>query len=80
MGCLGVFYRRCLRTFLGVSRSTRNEVLYVLSGRGPLHLSLAVFHFVVHADEHPGLLGSVAAWVRGLDSERLRSRLFLGAA
>ena len=81
MGHLGVFYRHFLRTLLGVSRSTRNEVLYVLSGRGPLQLYLvkAVFRFVLHADEHPGLLGSVAAWVRGLDSERLRSGLFLGA-
>ena len=82
MGRLGVFYRCCLRTLLGVSRSTRNEVLYVISGRGPLQLYLAgaVFRFVLHADEHPGLLGSVATWVRGLDSERLRSGLFLGVA
>ena len=63
MGRLGVFYRRCLRTLLGVSRSIRNEVLYVLSGRGPLqpYLAKAVFCFVLHADKHPGLLGLVAA-------------------
>ena len=82
MGWLGVFYRRCLRTLLGVSQSTRNEVLYVLSGWGPLQLYLAkaVFCFVLHADEQPGLLGLVAAWVRGLDYKRLWSALFLGAA
>ena len=82
MGRLGVFYRHCLRTLLGVSRSTRNEVSYVLSGCGPLQLYLAkaVFHFVLHADKHPGLLGTVAPWVRGLDSERLRLGLFLGVA
>ena len=73
MGGLGVFYRRCLRTFLGVSRSTRNEVLSVLSGRGPLQLYLAtaVFCFLLHADKHPSLLGLVAAWVCGLDSKWL---------
>ena len=82
MGGLGVFYRCCLRILLGMSRSTRNEVLYVLSGRSPLQLYLAkaVFCFVLHVDKHPGLLGSVAAWVHGLDSERLWSGLFLGAA
>ena len=82
MGRMGVFYRRCLRSLLGVSRSTRNEVLYVLSGRGPLQLYLAkaVFRFVVHADRHEGLLGTVAAWVRGLESPRLREGLFLASA
>ena len=82
MGGLGVFYRQCLRTLLGVSWSTRNEVLYVLSGHGPLqlYLSKAVFCFVLHANEHPGLLGTVAAWDHGLDFERLWSGLFLGAA
>ena len=68
MGHMGVFYRRCLRSLLGLSRNTCNEVLYVLSGRGPLQLYLAkaVFRFVIHAESHPGLLGTVAAWVCGL--------------
>ena len=82
MDHLGVFYRRCLCTLLGVSTyNTHNGVLYVLSGRGPLqiHLAKALFRLVLHTDEHPGLLGSVAAWVCGLDSERLWSGLFLGA-
>ena len=81
MGRLGVFYRRCLRTLLGVSWSTRNEVFYVISGHGPLQIYLAKagFCFVLHWDEHPGLLGSVAAWVCGLDSECLWSGLSLGA-
>ena len=82
MGWLGVFYRCCLRTLLGVSRSTCNELLYVLSGQGPLQLYLAkaVFCFVLHVDKNPGLLGSVAAWVHSLDSKQLWSGLFLGAA
>ena len=82
MGRMGVFYRRCLRSLLGLSRHTRNEVLYVLSGRGPLHLYLAkaVFRFVVHADSHTGLMGTVAAWARGLESRRLRDGLYLAAA
>ena len=82
MGGLGVFYRCCLHTLLGVSCSTHNQVLYVLSGHGPLQLYLAeaVFHFVLHADKHPGLLETVAAWVHGLDSERLWSGLFMGVA
>ena len=82
MGQLGVFYRHCLRTLLGVSWSTRNEKFYVTSGHDPLQLYLAktVFCFVLHADKHPSLLGLVAAWVRGLDSEQLWSRLFLGTA
>ena len=82
MGCMGVFYRRCLWSLLGLSRNTRNKVLYVLSGRGPLQLYLAkaVFCFVVHAESHPGLLGTVAAWVCGLESRRLRDGLYLTAA
>ena len=82
MGGLKVFYRRYLHTLLGVSHSTHSKVLYVLSGRGPLQLYLAktVFCFVLHTDAHPGLLGTVAAWVCGLDSERLHSGLYLGAA
>ena len=70
MGCMGVFYRRCLRSLLGFSRNTHNQVLYVLSGRRPLQLYLAkaVFCFVIHAESHTGLLGMVAAWVCGLES------------
>lgn len=81
-GLVRVFYKCCIRTLFGVSRATHNEVLYGLSGRGPLQLYLAraVFRFVLHSDEHPSLLGSVAAWVRSLDSERVRSGLFLGPA
>ena len=80
MGQLGVFYRRCLHTLLGVSQSTCKEVLYVLSGCGPLQLYLAkaAFCFVLHVDKHPALLGSLAAWVCGLDSKCLQSGLFLG--
>ena len=82
MGCMGVFYRRCLRSLLGLSWNTRNKVLYVLSGRGPLQLYLAkaVFCFVIHAESHPGLLGTVAAWVRGLESQRLRNGLYHAVA
>ena len=36
MGAFGVFHRRCLQALMGVSRSLRNDVLYVVSGRGPL--------------------------------------------
>ena len=36
MGSLGVFYRRCLRSIMGLAASTRNEIVYVLSGRAPL--------------------------------------------
>ena len=81
MGCMGVFYRRCLRSLLGTLRNTCNKVLYVLSGRGPLQLYLAkvVFRFVIHAKSHPGLLGMVAAWVCGLESRCLRNGLFLMA-
>ena len=35
MGSLGVFYR-CLRSIMGLATSTRNEIVYVLSGRAPL--------------------------------------------
>ena len=82
MGCMGVFYRRCLRSLLGLSRNMCNEVLYVLSGHGPLHLYLAkaVFRFVIHAELHTGLLWTVAAWVRGLESRCLRDGLYLAAA
>ena len=70
MGRMGVFYRRCLRSLLGLSWNTCNEVLYVLSGHGSLQLYLAkaVFRFVIHAESHTGLLGMVAAWVHGLES------------
>ena len=63
MGCMGVFYRRCLRSLLGLSWNTRNEVLYILSGRRPLQLYLAkaAFRFVIHAESHTGLLGMVVA-------------------
>ena len=82
MGQLGVFYRHYLRDLLGVSWSIRNEVLYVITGCGPLqiYLAKAVFCFVLHADEHPGLLGLVAAWICSLDFKRLWSRIFFGAA
>ena len=36
MGSLGVFYRHCLRSIMGLATSTRNEIVYVLSGRAPL--------------------------------------------
>ena len=32
------------------------------------YLAKAVFHFVIHAESHTGLLGMVVAWVRGLES------------
>ena len=82
MGRMGVFYRRCLWSLLGVSRNTHNEVLYVLSGRGllQLYLAKAVFRFVIHVELHSGLLGTVAAWVRGLESRRLRDGLYLATA
>ena len=35
-GELGTFYRSCLRALLNVIRTTRNSVLYVLSGKPPL--------------------------------------------
>ena len=41
---------------------------------------LRLFFVLLHADKHPGLLETVAAWVHGLDSEHLWSGLFLGAA
>ena len=82
MGRMGVFYRRCLRSLLGLSRNTRNKVLYVLSGHGPLQLyfAKAVFCFVIHTESHTGLLGMVAAWVRGLESQCLHDGLYLAAA
>ena len=82
MGRMGVFYCRCLRSLLGLLWNTRNKVLYVLSGRGPLQLYLAkaLFRFVIHAESHNGLLGMVAAWVHGLESRRLRDGLYLAAA
>ena len=82
MGRMGVFYRRCLRSLLGISWNTRNEVLYVLSGRGSLQLYLAkaVFRFVIHTELHTGLLGTAVAWVCGLESRRLRDGLYLTAA
>lgn len=37
-GAFGVFYRRCLRSLLGVGSTLRNEIVFVLSGRFPLEL------------------------------------------
>ena len=37
-GALGVFYRSCLRSLLGVSRDLRTEILFVLSARVPLRI------------------------------------------
>ena len=37
-GALGVFYRGCLRSLLGVSRDLRTEILYVLAARVPLRV------------------------------------------
>ena len=39
-GGFGVFYRRCLRSLLGLPRTVRNEILYVISGRPPLQLPM----------------------------------------
>ena len=36
MDFFGVFHRRCLRALMGVSRLLRNDILYVINGRGPL--------------------------------------------
>ena len=36
MGSFGVFHRCCFRALMGVSRLLRNDVLYVVSGQGPL--------------------------------------------
>ena len=38
---LGIFYRRCLRTLLGVGSHVRNEVVYALTGRLPVHVHLS---------------------------------------
>lgn len=64
MGKLGVFYRRCLRVLMGVSFSTRNEVLYVLSGRPPLQLPLGemVFRYVASHEGSDRLVSRVARW------------------
>ena len=37
---LGTFYRHCLRTLLGVGPQVRNEVVYALTGRLPVHVHL----------------------------------------
>ena len=37
-GALGVFYRSCLWSLLGVSRDLHTEILFVLSARVPLRV------------------------------------------
>lgn len=64
MGAFGVFYRRCLRTMMGLSFSTRNEILYVLSGRPPLQLPLGemVFRYVASHADSDRLVSRVVRW------------------
>ena len=40
-GCMGAFYRGCLRSLLDVGREVRNAVLYVLCAKPPLHVYVA---------------------------------------
>ena len=77
-GKLGLFYRRSLRTLLGVS-NLRNEVVYVLSGRFPLQLYIAkyLWRYRRSLEESPRLAGVVARWVWRLDSSFVANRLSL---
>ena len=52
---LGLFYRRCLRTLLGVGPHVRNEVVYALTGRLPVHvhLSKALLRYARSLAAHP---------------------------
>ena len=68
-GSLGTFYRRALRTLLGVGR-VRNEVLYVLSGCLPLqvYIAKAMWRYArgLIASDH--LAARMARWAWGLEA------------
>ena len=52
---LGSFYRHCLRTLLGVGPQVRNEVVYALTGRLPVHVHLeeALLRYARSFSTHP---------------------------
>ena len=60
---LGAFYRGALRTLLGVGR-IRNEIVYILSGRFLLQVSVAkaMWRFERSLREGDRLVGTVARW------------------
>ena len=69
-GALGVFYRSCLRSVMGVSRDLRSEILYVLTARLPLRLLLAksVLQYVGTWTSHPRLVSRVVERATSVDS------------
>ena len=83
-GPFGVFYRRCLRSLMGLPHTLRNEVLYILSGRPPLQLPLGrmVWRFVqsMGGQPSPRLVTRLYGWVTGLDLTSYHHRLSICAA
>ena len=83
-GPFGVFYRRCLRSLMGLPHTLRNEILYVLSGRPPLQLPLGrmVWRFVqsMGGQPSPRLVTRLYGWVTGLDLTSYHHRLSICAA
>ena len=70
---LGIFYRRCLRTLLGVGSHVRNEVVYALTGRLPVHvhLSKALLQYARSLAAHPRRATNIYQWAQVLGFEIL---------
>ena len=70
---LGLFYRRCLRTLLGVGSHVRNEVVYALTGRLPVHvhLSKALLRYARSLAAHPRRATDIYQWAQGVEHREL---------
>ena len=61
---LGIFYRRCLRTLLGVSPHVHNKVVYALTGRFPVHVhkAKAMYRYASSLSAHPHRATEIYKW------------------
>ena len=66
---LGIFYRRCLRSLLGVGPRTRSEVVYALTGRFPVevHLRKALCRYTRSLADHPRRATDMFKWAQAVE-------------
>ena len=65
LGSLDVFYRRTLRSMMGLPATLRNELVYVLTGRFPLavYVGKSLLRFQASLASSDRLASSVYRWV-----------------